>query len=61
VVLFNNNYFIMPNHDDLIGNHIHVDELTGRITGVVDRRDAKLSPLGMQFLAFEIILGIRHM
>jgi len=37
----------------------HVDVQTGRITGIVDWRNAKVGPFAMQFWGLENILGIR--
>lgn len=57
--LFTNGYPMVINHWDLLENNIHVDVQTGRITGIVDWRNAKVGPFAMQLWGLENILGIR--
>jgi Phosphotransferase enzyme family len=47
------------NHDDLLEMNIHVDEGTGRITGIVDWADAKIAPFGTSLGGLETILGVQ--
>lgn len=47
------------NHDDLLEMNIHVDEETGRITGIVDWADAKIAPFGTSLWGLETVLGIQ--
>ncbi len=46
-------------HDDLLENNIHVDEATGRITGIVDWADAIIAPFGVSLGGLETILGVQ--
>lgn len=39
--------------------NIHVDEETGRITGIVDWADAKMAPFGTSLGGLETILGVQ--
>ncbi|KAJ5697226.1 Protein kinase-like protein [Penicillium malachiteum] len=57
--LFADDYPIVLNHGDLLENNILVDKNTGKLTGIVDWRDAEVGPLGMQLWGLEDILGIR--
>ena len=47
------------NHDDLLEMNIHVDEETGRITGIVDWADAIIAPFGTSLCGLETILGVQ--
>lgn len=47
------------NHDDLFEMNIHVDEDTGRITGIVDWADAKVARFGTSLRGLETVLGIQ--
>ncbi|KAG8420706.1 hypothetical protein J3458_002639 [Metarhizium acridum] len=47
------------NHDHLLEMNIHVDENTGRITGIGDWEDAVISPFGTSLGGLETILGIQ--
>jgi hypothetical protein len=58
-LLFTDSYPIVINHGDLLENNIHVDAETGRLTGIVDWRDAKIAPFATQLWGLENILGIR--
>lgn len=57
--LFTSDFPMVINHWDLLENNIHVDVQTGRITGIVDWRNAKVGPFAVQFWGLENILGIR--
>ncbi|KAJ5630062.1 Protein kinase-like protein [Penicillium herquei] len=57
--LFANDYPMVLNHGDLLENNILVDVSTGKLTGIVDWRDAEIGPFGMQLWGLENILGIR--
>ncbi|KND88575.1 hypothetical protein TOPH_06756, partial [Tolypocladium ophioglossoides CBS 100239] len=46
-------------HDDLLENNIHVDEATGRITGIVNWPDAIIAPFGVSLDGLETILGVQ--
>jgi hypothetical protein len=52
-------YPIVLNHDDLPEMNIHVDEETGRITGIVDWVGAKIAPFGTSLGGLETILGVQ--
>ncbi|KFH47905.1 hypothetical protein ACRE_011350 [Hapsidospora chrysogenum ATCC 11550] len=58
-LLFRPDYPIVLNHDDLLEMNIHVDEETGRITGIVDWADAKIAPFGLSLGGLETILGVQ--
>lgn len=45
-------------HDELLENNIHVDEVTGRITGIVDWADAVIAPFGVSLSGLETLLGV---
>lgn len=47
------------NHDDLLEMNIHVDEGTGRITGIVDWGEAMVAPFGTSIGGLETILGVQ--
>jgi hypothetical protein len=47
------------NHDDLLEMNIHVAKRTGRITGIVDWADAKITPFGTSLGGLETILGVQ--
>jgi hypothetical protein len=47
------------NHDDLLEMNIHVDEDTGRITGIVDWADAKVAPFGTSLGGLETLVGVQ--
>lgn len=57
--LFGPDFPKVINHWDLLENNIHVDAQTGRLTGIVDWRDARVGPFGMQFWGLENLLGVR--
>lgn len=48
-------------HDDLLENNIHVDETTGRITGIVDWSDAIIAPFGVSLGGLETLFGVQTM
>lgn len=50
---------MVVNHDDRVENNIHVDERTGRITGIADWPDAKIAPFGVSLGALETILSVQ--
>jgi hypothetical protein len=58
-LLFRPSYPIVVNHDDLLENNIHVDEKTGRITGIVDWADAIFAPFGTSLGGLETLLGVQ--
>lgn len=58
-LLFRSDYPMTLNHDDLLEMNIHVDEESGRITGIVDWTDAKIAPFGTSLWGLETILGIQ--
>jgi len=58
-LLFRSDYPIVLNHDDLLEMNIHVDEGTGRITGIVDWADAIIAPFGTSLGGLETILGVQ--
>lgn len=58
-LLFRREYPMAIQHDDLLENNIHVDEDTGRITGIVDWQDAIIAPFGVSLGYIEIVLGVR--
>lgn len=47
------------NHDDLLEMNIHVDKDNGRITGIVDWADAKITPFGTSLGGLETVLGVQ--
>ncbi|WVN88139.1 uncharacterized protein L203_103340 [Cryptococcus depauperatus CBS 7841] len=55
--LFVEDWPLVPNHTDLLENNIHVDPVTGQITGICDWREAEISPFGMSLGGLEIMLG----
>ncbi|KAI9049586.1 hypothetical protein LZ554_006612 [Drepanopeziza brunnea f. sp. 'monogermtubi'] len=57
--LFQSSYPMVFQHDDLAVNNIHVDEASGRITGIVDWADAKVCPFGVSLANMEIVLGVQ--
>ncbi|KAJ5719049.1 Protein kinase-like protein [Penicillium malachiteum] len=57
--LFADDYPMVLNHGDLLENNILVDRNTGKLTGIVDWRDAEVGPFAMQLCGLENILGIR--
>ncbi|KPM39356.1 hypothetical protein AK830_g7208 [Neonectria ditissima] len=58
-LLFRPGYPMVFQHDDLLENNIHVDETTGRITGIVDWPDAIVAPFGVSLGGLETILGVQ--
>ncbi|KAF4454850.1 Protein kinase-like domain protein [Fusarium austroafricanum] len=42
-----------------VENNFHIDENTGRITGVVDWANAKIAPFGVSLASMEVVLGIQ--
>jgi hypothetical protein len=58
-LLFRPGYPIVLNHDDLLDMNIHVDEGTGRITGIVDWADAIFGPFGTSLGGLETLLGVQ--
>lgn len=57
--LFAKDWPMVPNHDDLLENNIHVDQETGQILGICDWKDTLISPFGMSLGGLESALGIR--
>ncbi|CUA78004.1 Pc22g21300 [Rhizoctonia solani] len=55
--ILDKNWPMVPNHIDLLENNIHVDTLTGHITGICDWKDAVISPFGMSLGGLETMLG----
>lgn len=49
---------LVPNHDDLLENNIHVDPSTGKLVGICDWAGTEISPFGMSLGWVENILGI---
>ncbi|KAF5027338.1 hypothetical protein F66182_539 [Fusarium sp. NRRL 66182] len=58
-LLFRPDYPMSFQHDDLLENNIHVDNITGHITGIVDWSDAMIAPFGVSLSGLETILGIQ--
>ncbi|RSL40391.1 hypothetical protein CEP54_016129 [Fusarium duplospermum] len=58
-LLFRSDYPLVLNHDDLLEMNIHVDEGTGRITGIVDWADAIIAPFGTSLGGLETVLGVQ--
>ncbi|KAF4964136.1 hypothetical protein FSARC_7918 [Fusarium sarcochroum] len=58
-LLFRPSYPMSLQHDDLLENNIHVDETTGRITGIVDWDNAIIAPFGVSFCGAEIVFGVQ--
>ena len=58
-LLFQSGYPMTVQHDDLLENNIHVDEATGRITGIVDWADAIIAPFGVSLGGLKTLLGIQ--
>jgi len=58
-LLFRSEYPMVVQHDDLLENNIHVDEATGRITGIVDWHDAIIALFGVSIAGLETVLGIQ--
>lgn len=46
-------------HDDLLENNIHIEEDSGRITGIVDWHDAMIAPFGVSLNGLETVLGVQ--
>ncbi|KAL1591526.1 hypothetical protein SLS60_011918 [Paraconiothyrium brasiliense] len=59
-LLFRTEYPVVVQHDDLLENNIHVDEDTGRITGIVDWHDVMIAPFGVSLGSLEIVLGVQN-
>lgn len=55
--IFVEDWPIVPNHTDLFENNIHVDKMTGKITGICDWMGCEISPFGMSLGWVEIVLG----
>lgn len=58
--LFAEDWPLVPNHNDLLENNIHVNPTTGQIVGICDWRDATIGPFGMSLGGLETMLGIRR-
>ncbi|KND86463.1 hypothetical protein TOPH_08900 [Tolypocladium ophioglossoides CBS 100239] len=58
-LLFRSDYPMVLNHDDLLEMNIHVDEVTGGITGIVDWADAIIAPFGTSLGGLETVLGVQ--
>ncbi|POR32003.1 Uncharacterized protein TPAR_07770 [Tolypocladium paradoxum] len=58
-LLFRSDYPMVLNHDDLLEMNIHVDNVTGGITGIVDWADAKIAPFGTSLGGLETVLGVQ--
>ena len=58
-LLFRPGYPVVVQHDDLLENNIHVDEATGRVTGIVDWADAIIAPFGVSIPGLETVLGVQ--
>ncbi|KAK0613030.1 hypothetical protein B0T17DRAFT_511387 [Bombardia bombarda] len=52
-------YPMVVQHDDLLEHNIHVDEATGRITGIVDWQDAVIAPFGVSLSGLETVLDVQ--
>ncbi|KAF5017336.1 hypothetical protein F66182_10745 [Fusarium sp. NRRL 66182] len=59
--LFVEDWPLVPNHNDLLENNIHVNPETGQIVGICDWRDTTIGPFGMSLGGLETMLGIRRM
>jgi Ser/Thr protein kinase RdoA (MazF antagonist) len=51
---------LVPNHNDLLENNIHVNPETGQIVGICDWTDTTIGPFGMSLGGLETMLGIRR-
>ncbi|GAB1311741.1 hypothetical protein MFIFM68171_01951 [Madurella fahalii] len=49
---------LVPNHIDLLENNIHVDQSTGKLTGICDWAGTEIGQFGMSLGAVENVLGI---
>jgi hypothetical protein len=58
-LLFRPEYPTAIQHGDILENNIHVDEVTGHITGVVGWHDAFIAPFGISLGGVEILFGIQ--
>lgn len=58
-LLFRPDFPIALQHGDILENNIHVEEVTGHITGIVDWPDAFMAPFGVSLGGVEILLGIQ--
>ncbi|EEQ30019.1 hypothetical protein McanMca71_007960 [Microsporum canis] len=58
-LLFRPGYPMALQHDDLLENNIHIDEVTGHITGIVDWADAIVAPFGVSLGGLETIIGVQ--
>jgi hypothetical protein len=58
-LLFRPEYPTAIQHGDILENNIHVDEVTGHVTGIVDWHDAFVAPFGLSLGGVEILLGIQ--
>ncbi|UNI18217.1 hypothetical protein JDV02_004499 [Purpureocillium takamizusanense] len=58
-LLFRSDYPMVLNHDDLLEMNIHMDKDSGRITGIVDWADAKITPFGTSLGGLETVLGVQ--
>ena len=58
-LIFRPDFPAVVQHDDFLENNFHVEEATGRITGVVDWANAKAAPYGISLGGLEILLGIQ--
>jgi len=56
--IFASDWPMVPNHIDLLENNIHVDPNTGKLTGICDWKDTKISPFGMSLGGLETMLGV---
>ncbi|POR38964.1 Uncharacterized protein TPAR_00836 [Tolypocladium paradoxum] len=51
---------MVPNHNDLLENNIHVNPETGHIMGICDWKDTTIGPFGLSLGGLETMLGIRR-
>lgn len=46
-------------HDDLVENNFHLDEVTGHVTGIVDWANPMIAPFGFSLGGLETVLGVQ--
>jgi len=59
--LFAEDWPLVPNHNDLVENNIHVEPETGEIVGICGWGNTTIGPFGVSLGSLETILGMRKL
>jgi hypothetical protein len=59
--LFAEDWPLVPNHNDLLENNIHVEPETGEIVGICGWNNATIGPFGVSLGSIETIIGMRKL